>query len=290
MSRKLLTSFFVSVLSVFLLTGCHDAIFEEIEKEVSVDESRIYGSCSAFIEFNNMVYIATAANKELYRHAKSNTGKGHWQSISTPEIPVFLSNHGGYLYLLTVTYSEGSGDYEGYNIPEYHEFRSSTGESNSWGSKLATYTYDENGNNIPSYYKYQNSSVTASDGNTYTIGTTSNADHVYKNGTHVATNDNCEMWCIAATSNYLLLGGIPDVYKLPLSNCNIGSVTTFDTTIEGETNIFESLRIWAIYVVDPTVPYLQSPIFLFGAPTGGTNADKAGLYAYYPGSGWNSDK
>lgn len=282
--KKIFTAVLVFV-SIISFTGCHDSIFADIKNEINIDSGRMRGSINSFEVFGSYIYVAPAHKGKIYRKPTGNVGtrKG-WESINTPDTPVYLSSQGSTLYMLSVTFTEGSGDWEGMNIPVYHEYVSSNGVN--WSGPIASYNWDEDGNNIPGMYKNKYSTAT-SGGITYSISP-GVSDSVYGSDGTVHEDDDKTgyLWCLAATSDYILVGSNMGLYHF-----HVGSNDKPTDNVVGNANgVFDEFRIWAIWVENPALPEGQSVIYVFGSPIGSNNADSEGFYSYIPGDGWNSEK
>lgn len=278
-----------SIFMTFGLTSCHDSIFETIENEIALDKSGLRGSIGSIVEYGGYLYVTPMNKGVIYRKLAAANEKGGWQKLSAPKTPVAIALSGSTLYMLAVDWAEGSGDYEGYNVPTYFEYTSTSGTS--WGNPIATYSYQENSGNLPSKYKNQHCSVTNSHG-TYSISSSYSTSSI---STPAGSQDLGEglIYAITATANTVIVGTTTGIYSFDIqSNGSLGGKSTY----VGNRNGTDAS---STFTGDVPVVYVPStyraenegagPIYAYNSPTGSGGTTNEGLMAFFPGSGWNRD-
>lgn len=283
-------SFTLSVFISLMFTSCHDSIFETIENEIALDKSGIRGSMGSIVEYNGYLYVTPMNKGVIYRKSASANTKGGWQKLSAPKTPVAIALSGSTLYMLAVDWAEGSGDYEGYNVPTYFEYTSTSGTS--WGNPIATYSYQENSGNLPSRYKNQHCSVTVGSV-TYSIPSSCSTDTISISGHSAFDVNEGYIYAITATANTVIVGTTTGIYSLNIqSDGSLGGKSTY----VGDRNGTDAS---STFTGDVPVVYVPStyrtanegagPIYAYNSPTGSGGTTNEGLMAFFPSSGWNRD-
>ena len=284
--------------------SCHDSIYEDINKESSIGEDRIKGGATSFVKFNGCIYVAPTNEGVIYRKPEVNCySRGGWEAVSCPNTPIFLAEEGGILYMLTTIFKEGSGDFEGINLPNgFYEYISSTGNSDSWFFR-ASYVYDKEGTHIPSRYKNQHTKVRPNGSSSaYSIDTNSNV--LYWGNTAILLADQNDVqvgswWCLAGTSDQLIMGTSTGLYHMQIGSTDINDDVA-PNTLSTAKSIFGGMTILALYVAGTTrdstgawscsgQPEINSVIYAFATGPGSAYAAQNGLYSYIPGLGWDSE-
>ena len=280
--------------------SCHDPIFEDINKESAINEDRIKGGISCFVPYNGHVYVAPANDGVIYRKNLNDVrNRGDWESVRCPKIPIYLAKENGCLYMLATEFDNGSGDYDGINMPtKFYEYK--TDDPGNWGDPIDTYKYDTSGTYIPSRYKNQHSKVSTTSG-TYSIAT--NTNELFLGNEMILRADQRDVragswWCLAGTNDQLIIGS-----SVGLLHMQIGSTDIDDDVAPNEIStsksVFGGMTILAVYVAgtDMTDGVWQSStsneadcvIYAFATGTGSSYASQNGLYSYIPGKGWDSE-
>ncbi len=282
-----------SVFISLMFTSCHDSIFETIENEIALDKSGIRGSMGSIVEYgdapNRYLYITPMNKGVIYRKSASANTKGGWQKLSAPKTPVAIASSGGTLYMLAVDWAEGSGDYEGYNVPTYFEYTSTNGTS--WNFINKTYPYQENSGNLPSRYKNQHCTVTNSYG-TYSIGTSNSTTSI---STPAGSQDLKEglIYAITATANTVIIGTTRGIFSFDIKpNGSLDGESTYVGNRNGnDTASTLTGDVPVVYVPSNyrTANEGSGPIYAYSCPMSSGGTTNEGLMAFFPSSGWNRD-
>ena len=271
--------------SAIFFSGCHDSIFESIENEIALDKSGIRGSMGSIVEYGAWLYITPMHKGEIFRKKAKAREKGGWESISAPKTPIAITNDGGTLYLLTVDWVEGTGDYEGYNVPAYFEYTSTNGTS--WAGPIAQYSYDKDSNNVPARYKNQCCSVTIGS-YTYSIPSSYSTDtiSITPGSDTKRVEKDVYIFSITATANTVIVGTELGIYSLPIE-----SDGSLGTPKQQAGDTFTS-HVPIVYVPNDSRNRNENNavIYAYNSPRGSYGTQNEGLMAYFPGSGWNRDR
>ncbi|WP_191013577.1 hypothetical protein [Treponema zioleckii] len=83
MKKSILKSFIaLSVLSIFAFTSCQDVIFDDIRKEVKLEDAQISGSVNSIVWFGSDIY---AQNGNIWKKSAANLNSAHnWVQTSKP--------------------------------------------------------------------------------------------------------------------------------------------------------------------------------------------------------------
>lgn len=293
------------ILAGMAFFGCHDPIFEDINKESSINEDRIKGSITSFVVYDGYLYCAPANEGVIYRKANNSSSwrsRGGWDDVDCPETPVFLATENGYLYMLTTTFENGSGASEGIYMPTgYYEYRTTT--PGNWGDRVATYGYDMTGDTIPSKYKNQHTKVRTSDDTVYS--TTPNSNILYRNNEAILYADQRDVkvgswWSLAGTNDQLIIGTNTGLYHMQIGSTDINDDVAPNDKSTAK-SIFSGMTILSVYVAGTVKDSsgsawwksnsneVDSVIYVFATGPGSGYASQNGLYSYIPGDGWNSE-
>ncbi len=298
---------YLAIFVTLLLTGgsffgCHDSIFEDINKESAIAEDRIKGGVTSFVVFNGRIYVAPANNGVIYRKNESRCrDRGDWDAISCPNTPIFLAVDGSTLYMLTTIFENGSGDTEGINLPTgYYEYTSRSGDSDSW-DYVARYDYDQEGTHIPSKYKNQHTKVNTSAG---TYSTSTNSNVLYLDNTAVLYADQNDVkvgswWSIAGTADQLILGTSAGLFHMKIGSTDINDEVA-PNDLSTSKSIFSGMTILSLFVAGTRMnssgawncssqSETDSVIYVFATGAGSAYVSQNGLYSYIPGQGWDSE-
>ncbi|MCR5762610.1 MAG: hypothetical protein K6G00_04425 [Treponema sp.] len=270
------------------LTACHDSIFESIENEIALDESGIRGSMGSIVEYGEYLYITPMNKGVIYRKSASATTKGGWQSISAPKTPVAVSLDGSTLYMLAVDWEEGTGDWEGYNVPKYFEYTSTNGTD--WSYTGSSYSYTSDASDVPSRYKNQCCSITVGS-YTYSIPSSYSTDTITVSNGTTKDVDEGYIYAITATGNSVIVGTEQGIFSMPIQSD--GSLGDKTSTVAGhDTSSTFTSDVPIVYVPEAfrNVNEGDGPIYAYNSPVGSSGTTNEGLMAYFPGSGWNRDK
>ena len=205
--------------------------------------------------------------------------------------------------MLTTNFEEGSGDNEGINLPNgFYEYISSTGNSDSWFFN-ASYIYNKEGTYIPARYKDQHTRVRPN-GSAAVYSVTTNSNVLYLDNTAILLADQRDVqvgswWCLAGTSDQLIMGTSTGLYHMPLGSTDINDEVA-PNTLSTAKSIFGGMTILALYVAGTTrdssgawscssLPEINSVIYVFATGPGSAYASQNGLYSYIPGLGWDSE-
>lgn len=275
--------------SAIFFSGCHDSIFESIENEIALDKSGIRGSMGSIVEYGGNLYITPMHKGEIFRKSATAREKGGWESISAPKTPIAITNDGGTLYLLAADWVEGTGDYEGYNVPAYFEYTSNDGTS--WAGPVAQHSYDKDSNNVPARYKNQCCSVTTG-GHTYSIPSSYTTEYI---STPTGSKKVCDgyIFSITATANTVIVGTELGIYSLPIeSGGSLGTPTTHVGDSSKDASSTFTSHVPIVYVPNGSRTKNESAavIYAYNSPRGSSGTQNEGLMAYFPGSGWNRDR
>ena len=285
--------------------SCHDPIFEDINKESSINEDRIKGGVTAFVVYDGYLYCAPANNGVIYRKRNNSSGwnnRGDWEDISCPGVPVYLAVENGYLYMLTTTFENGSGASEGIFMPTaYYEYRTTT--PGNWGDRINAYGYDMYGDSVPAKYKNQHTRVRTSDTDVYSTATNTNV--LFRNNEAILYADQKDVrvgswWCLAGTRDQLILGTSTGLYHMQIGSTDINDeVAPNDKSTSN--SIFNGMTILSVYVAGTVkdssgtawwksdTNETESVIYVFATGAGSAYAKQNGLYSYIPGQGWDSE-
>lgn len=296
------------LLAGLVFSGCHDPIFEDIKKESSIGEDRIKGGATGFVTFKGYIYFAPANEGVIYRkpnNAESWHTRGNWDAVSCPDVPVYLavSDDGQTLYMLTTTFKEGTDDFSGINMPSgYYEYKSTSGDSGSWGERINSYRYGILGTDIPDRYKNQNTAVRSPSNKVYTIAANSNI--LYEDGTPILYADQKDVrvgswWSLAGTNDQLILGTSTGLYHMHIGSTDINDEVA-PNDFSTAKSIFGGMTILTIYVAGTTkdstgawscsnTSETSSTIYVFATGSGSAYASQNGLYSYIPDQGWDSE-
>ncbi len=292
------------LLAGLVFFSCHDSIFEDINKESSIGEDRIKGGATGFVSYHGCIYFAPTNDGVIYRKSNDPVSchhRGDWDSIRCPEVPIFLAVEDDYLYMLTTTFANGSGDFEGVNMPTgFYEYRSKN--PGDWGARIASYAYDIAGTNIPTRYKNQHTKVRAPAGGLYSIE--SNTNILYLNSMPILYADQKDVkvgswWCLAGTSDQLILGTSVGLYHMTIGSTDINDDVA-PNDISTAKSIFSGMTVLALYVAGTdrysdgawacsATNESNSVIYVFTTGPGSSYASQNGLYSYIPGQGWDSE-
>ena len=281
----------LSVFIALMFTSCHDSIFETIENEIALDKSGIRGSMGSIVEYTDGNLYITPMNKGvIYRKSATANTKGGWQKLSAPKTPVAIALDGGTLYMLAVDWAEGSGDYEGYNVPTYFEYTSTNGTS--WSYTNRSFGYSENSSNLPSRYKNQCCSVTVG-GVTYSIPSSLTTDTITISSGGSKNADKGYIYAITATGSSVIIGTETGLYSLPIVSGGLGTPTPYVGDGSTDTNSTLTNDVPIVYVPqkyrNDRTAEASSVIYAYNCPRGSGGTTNEGLMAYFPGSGWNRD-
>lgn len=274
--------------SAILFSGCHDSIFESIENEIALDKSGIRGSMGSIVEYTDgYLYITPMHKGEIFRKSATATTRGGWNRISAPKTPIAITNDGGTLYLLAVDWVEGTGDYEGYNVPAYFEYTSNDGTN--WAGPVAQHSYDKDSNNVPARYKNQCITATTGDGDRYSIGSSNSSSKI---STPLGEKDLEKglIYSVTATKNSAIVGTERGIFSIRKN----GSDLIITQTIAGiDTSSTFNRDVPIVYV--PTAfqnkNESEAAIYAYNSPSGSGGTQKEGLMAYFPtDKEWNRDR
>ena len=245
----------------------------------------------SIVEHNGYLYVTPMNKGVIYRKSASANTKDGWEKLSAPKTPVAIALSGSTLYMLAVDWAEGSGDYEGYNVPTYFEYTSTNGEN--WSYTNRSFGFSEDSSNLPARYKNQCCSVTNSQG-TYSILTGKSNDTTWIS-TPAGSQDLGEglIYAITATANTVIVGTTNGIFSFDIqSNGSLGGKST---KVGNRTGTDAA----STFTGDVPVVYVPStyraknegegPIYAYNSPTGSGGTTNEGLMAFFPSSGWNRD-
>lgn len=281
-----------SVFISLMFTSCHDSIFETIENEIALDKSGIRGSMGSIVEYGGWLYITPMNKGVIYRKSATANTKGGWQKLSAPRTPVAIALDGGTLYMLAVDWAEGSGDYEGYNVPTYFEYTSTNGEN--WSYTNRSFGYLENSSNLPLRYKNQCCSVTVN-GITYSIPSSYSTDTISISSGGSFDVDEGYIYAITATGNSVIVGTENGLYSMHINGGSLENKTSYVGDGSTDTNSTLSNDVPIVYVPSAfrTVNEIEAVIYAYNCPRGSGGTTNEGLMAYFPypvdKRGWNRD-
>lgn len=278
-----------SIFMTFGLTSCHDSIFETIENEIALDKSGLRGSIGSIVEYGGWLYVTPMNKGVLYRKSATARSKGGWNKISAPKTPVAIALSGSTLYMLSVDWDEGSGDYEGYNVPTYFEYTSTDGTN--WTYINNKYGYTEDSSNLPARYKNQHCSVTAGNGKSYSIPSSYSTSVITTpNGSQ--NLDEGYIFAITATYDTVIVGTTTGIYSYKIqSNGSLTDKSTHVGDLEKDASSTFTRDVPVVYVPNDsrTKSETDAVIYAYNSPLGSSGTQNEGLMAYFPGSGWNRD-
>ena len=281
-----------------LFSACHDSIFETIDEEIEVDDSGITGTASSIVEFQDYLYLSAGHAGEIYRKPSGGLSRKAWTSLSvldSKHYPIYLGVEGSTLYMIAYTYE----DDDGYNVPTYYEY--STTNLSSWNGpqKIATDTSISNFSSTPLHsgsnvYIDNCIKVKASNNYTYSITGGDGDTKIYRDGTEIldtSGSDTGRIWAISATKDYLVIGANQGLYRIKINDDGSLGNPSESFTGEGAKSIFGGFRCFVVYIPEAFRGNNEgnAPIYVYKDSRGASYTKKEGLYAFYPGSGWDRD-